>query len=67
MKQKRIMFLLTAAGVLLANIPLMPAIMPATFLTAYAEEETTSGTCGENMTWALKDGVTSIGQWAFYG
>ena len=61
MKQKRIMSLLTAAGVLLANVPLMPAIMPATVLTAYAEEESpTSGTCGENVTWELKDGVLTI-------
>ena len=37
MKQKRIVSLLTATGVLLANVPLMPAIMPATVLTASAD------------------------------
>ena len=61
MKQKRIMSLLTAAGVLLANVPLMPAIMPATVLTAYAEEESpTSGTCGENVTWELNPATGTL-------
>lgn len=44
MKQKRIISLLTAAGIFLANVPLMPEVMPATVLTASAEDKAaTSG------------------------
>ena len=39
MKQKRIVSLLTAAGVLIANVPLLPAVMPENALTASAEND----------------------------
>ena len=57
MKPKRILTLLTAAGMCLANIPSAPAIMPAAVLTASAAN---SGTCGENVTWTLNNGVLTI-------
>ena len=53
MKQKRLLTLLTTAGVCLASVLLMPAGTPLTTLTAAAAEETASGTCGDNLTWTL--------------
>ena len=57
MKPKRILTLLTAAGLSLANIWTAPAMMPASVLTASAAS---SGTCGDNVTWTLNDGVLTI-------
>ena len=57
MKPKRILTLLTAAGICLGNIPLVPVTMPSAVLTASAAN---SGTCGENVTWTLNNGVLTI-------
>ena len=61
MKLKRMFSMLTAAGLCLANLPLMPVTMPATVLTASAAEKAPpSGSCGTNVTYELKDGVLTI-------
>lgn len=57
MKPKRMLTLLTAAGLCLAHISLVPVMMPAATLTASAAN---SGICGENVTWTLNNGVLTI-------
>ncbi len=57
MKQKRMLTLLTAAGLCLAHILPAPGTLPASVLTASAAS---SGTCGENVTWTLNNGVLTI-------
>ena len=58
MKLKRLFSMLAAAGICLANVPLMPVTLPAAVLTVTAAD--TSGKCGENVTWELKDGVLTV-------
>ena len=54
MKRKRFLSLMTAVGILLANLPMMPVTMPMTVLTVSAKDHVlNSGTCGENLTWTL--------------
>ena len=57
MKLKQILTLLTAAGMSLVNIQPVQVTMPAAALTASAAN---SGSCGENVTWALNNGVLTI-------
>ena len=57
MKLKQILTLLTAAGMSLVNIQPVQVTMPAAALTASAAN---SGSCGENVTWTLNNGVLTI-------
>ena len=59
MKHKRLSALLTA-GLMLTTLPALPQDTPLFQRPALAANAATSGTCGENVTWKLKDGVLTI-------
>lgn len=57
MKLKQKLTFLTAAGMSLVNIQPVQVTMPAAALIASAAN---SGSCGENVTWTLNNGVLTI-------
>lgn len=59
MKHKRLSALLTA-GLMLTTLPALPQDTPLFQRPALAANAATSGTCGENVTWKLEDGVLTI-------